>query len=713
MSDAFTYTKDADGVVTLTLDVPGEPANAMTAEYAAGLNAAVARLEDEKDSVRGVIVTSGKDIFCAGGDLRRIVQATPDTVEQVTADVDAIKKPLRRLETLGVPVAAAINGTALGGGMELTLACHRRFCVDDDAIKLGFPEVSFGLLTGAGGVARTVRLLGLMAALPLLTEGTRMKPAEAKAAGLIHELTPDRESLLDAARRWVLSDPEPTQPWDAKGYRMPGGSPTDPGSGQLLAAAPAMLVAKTHRAYPAPEKILAAAVEGAQVDVDTALDIETRYFIELATGQVSKNMINALWFQLNEINGGRSRPEAPRSKVSKVGVLGAGMMGAGIAYVSAFAGIDVVLKDVSAAAAAKGRDFARITLDKRVSRGRMDAAAAAAVLGRITPTADDADLDGCDLIIEAVFEKRSLKLQVLAAAESRALPDAVIASNTSTLPITGLSEGVGDPERFIGLHFFSPVHRMPLVEIIRGRRTSDATLARAFDYVRQINKTPIVVNDSRGFYTSRCFATYALEGIAMVAEGVPGALVENVARQAGMPVGPLAVSDEVSMTLMWGIHQQTRSDFAAAGKQAPVHPAMSIVDTFVNELKRPGKAAGAGLYEYPADAKKHLWPGLAERYLNADNGVSASDVRDRLLFVQALEAVRCVEEDVVTSTADANLGSILGWGYAPWSGGVLQFINQYGLKEFIARAEYLAERYGDRFAVPELLHEKASKGEEF
>ncbi|ADD43545.1 3-hydroxyacyl-CoA dehydrogenase NAD-binding domain-containing protein [Stackebrandtia nassauensis] len=711
MTEAITYAKDDAGIVTLTIDVPGEAANPMTTEAIAALNAAVTRLESERDSVTGVIVTSAKPVFSAGGDLRRLVQADQSQVETVLSEMDDYKRPLRRLEKLGKPVVAAINGSAMGGGFELALACHRRIVADDPKLRVGLPEVTFGLLPGAGGVVRTVRMLGLMAALPLLTEGKRLGPADALAAGLVHEVVP-AASLLDKAREWIASGPEAVQPWDVKGYKLPGGGPNDPGAGQLLAAAPAMLVNKTHGAYPAPEKILAVAVEGALVDVDTAFAIETRYFTELACGQVSTNMIGALWFDLNDINAGRSRPDAPKRKVAKVGVLGAGMMGAGIAYVSAYAGIDVVLKDVSAEAADKGKAFSAATLDKRVGAGRMTPERRDEILSRITATGDDADLAGCDLIIEAVFEKRALKEQVLAAAETQATGDAVIASNTSTLPITGLAKAVPQAERFVGLHFFSPVHKMPLVEIIRGEATSDETLARAFDYVRQINKTPIVVNDSRGFYTSRSFATYALEGLAMVAEGVPAALVENVARQAGMAVGPLAVSDEVSLSLMWGINQQTIADYAAAGVEAPVHPAMSLVDTFVNELNRPGKAAGAGLYEYPAEGKKRLWPELATRY-GRDSGVSAADVRDRLLFVQSLEAVRCLEENVVTSAADANIGSIFGWGFGAWSGGVLRFINQYGLDEFIARAEYLAERYGERFAVPQLLRDHAAKGEDF
>lgn len=710
MTDPIRYERDDDGVVTLTMDMPGQSANTMNSAYSAAMEAAVARLESEADDVRGVVVTSAKDTFFAGGDLRMLIQVTPDNVADFAAGVAEIRNQLRRLEQLGKPVVAAINGSALGGGWEIALACHRRICLDDPRIQLGLPEVTLGLMPGSGGVVRTVRMLGLVEAMPLLTEGKQQRPDAAHKAGLVDELAGDVADLAARAKQWILSDPDPTQPWDRKGYEIPGGSPNDPGMAPLLAAAPAMLTAKTHGAYPAPEKILSSAVEGAQVDVDTALQIETRHFAELASGQIAKNMINTFWFQLNEVNAGRSRPDAPpRRRVSKVGVLGAGMMGAGIAYVCARAGIDVVLKDVTAQAAERGRQHCADLLDKRVSRGRMSASDRDAVLAHLMPTAEDSDLAGCDLVVEAVFEKRALKEQVLASAAAYALPEAVIASNTSTLPITGLAEAVPQPQRFVGLHFFSPVDKMKLVEIIRGQDTDDETLARAFDFVRQISKTPIVVNDSRGFYTSRVFAAYALEGMAMVAEGVPPAMVENVARSAGMAAGPLTVTDEVSLSLMWQIHQQTVADL---GADAAVHPAMKVVDAFVNKFDRPGKAAGGGFYEYPAEGKKHLWPQLSDHY--PPNGtVPESDVRDRLLFAQALETVRCLDEGVVTSTPDANVGAVFGWGFAPWSGGTLQFVNAYGLREFVDRSGYLAQRYGERFAPPESLEDLIARGERF
>ncbi len=503
---------------------------------------------------------------------------------------------------------------------------------------------------------------------------------------------------------------------------MPGFRIDDPDTRQLLVAAPAVLHKKTRGAVPAPEKILSAAVEGALVDFDTALAIERRYFRELVTSQVAKNMIGTFWFQLNEVKSGRSRPAGVERRLTrKLGVLGAGMMGAGIAQVSAQAGIDVVLKDVSEQVAAKGKDGIAARLDRRVEQGKLDARQRDEVLARIHPTGSDADLAGCDLVIEAVFEDRDLKGRVLSAAEATALPDAVIASNTSTLPITGLAAAVPAPDRFVGLHFFSPAHRMPLVEIIRGERTSDATLARAFDYVTQIGKTPIVVNDARGFYTSRTFATYITEGIAMVAEGVHPALVENVARKAGMAVGPLAVCDEVTLTLPLKIRQQTLADLAdapdSAGSTGPRgltdHPAFDVLELMVTELGRPGRSGGAGFYDYPADGPKRLWPGLVERFTRPEAGVSEQDVRDRLLYAQALETLRCLDEGVLTSVSDANVGSILGLGYAPWTGGTVQFVNSVGLAEFVDRADYLADTYGERFRPPASLRERAARGERF
>ena len=714
MSQAIRYEAGADGIVLLTLDMPGQSANTMNATYRAAMAETLERLEAEREQIAGVILTSAKKTFFAGGDLNELVAVTRADAEPFFRMVQLLKQQLRRLETLGKPVVAAINGSALGGGWEICLACQHRIALDAPDVQLGLPEVTLGLLPGGGGIVRTVRLLGIEKALPFLLEGKKLRPREALKAGLLHEVVGSREALLSQARTWILANPEATQPWDAKGYKLPGGTPSHPGVAQMLAIAPAMLQDKTKGCFPAPEKILCAAVEGAQVDFATAELIETRYFTELATGQVAKNMIGTFWFQLNEINAGRSRPSAPeRRQVGKVGVLGAGMMGAGIAYVSAAAGVEVVLKDVSVEAAERGKAYSAGLLDKKLCRGHLTADEREAFLARIRTTNDEADFVGCDLVIEAVFENRELKGRVTAAAEAAALPDAVIASNTSTLPITGLARAVQHPERFVGLHFFSPVDKMPLVEIIRGEQTSDETLARAFDFVQQIRKTPIVVNDSRGFFTSRVFGTYTNEGLAMLGEGVSAAMIENQARQAGMPVGPLAVSDEVSLSLMAHIRAQTRADLAEEGKSIPEHPAFVVIDAMLECHQRPGKAAGGGFYDYPAGGKKQLWPGLKVAFAESAQQPEAQEVRDRLLFIQAIETVRCLEEGVLTSVADANIGSVFGIGFAAWSGGALQFINQYGVARFVARARELAERHGERFAPPSLLLDKAATGGQF
>ena len=714
MTEAIRYAVDQDRIVVLTLDMPGQTANTMNAQYREAMQRCVARLQAERENIAGVIITSAKSSFFAGGDLNELIKITPNDAQAFYSMVLQLKAQLRALETLGKPVVAAINGAALGGGWEICLACHQRIVLDHKAVRLGLPEVTLGLLPGGGGVVRMVRLLGLEKALPYLLEGKQLTPTQALQAGLVDQLASDPADLLAKARAWILANPAAQQPWDARGYQIPGGTPASPKVAQMLAIAPSILRSKTQGCLPAPEKILCAAVEGAQVDFATAQLIETRYFTELTTGQVAKNMIGTFWFQLNEIKAGGSRPEGFAPYVTRrVGVLGAGMMGAGIAYVSALAGVAVVLKDLTLAAAQKGKDHSAALLDKQLARGQISQERRDALLALIQPSDDEADLAGCDLVIEAVFEDRALKAQVSAAAQRVVGDDAVIASNTSTLPISGLAKAVARQERFIGLHFFSPVDKMPLVEIIRGASTSDETLARAFDFVLQIRKTPIVVNDSRGFFTSRVFATYTNEGIAMLGEGIGAPMIETEARKAGMPVGPLAVSDEVSLSLMNHIRRQTASDLQAEGRPVVEHPATAVIDLLVEAFKRPGKAAGGGFYDYPADAPKHLWPGLKARFERADRQISPQDVRDRLLFIQALETVRCLEEGVLQSTADANIGSIFGIGFASWTGGALQFINQYGLKDFIARAQYLEAQYGTRFAPPALLLNKAAVGEHF
>ncbi|MEU9502233.1 3-hydroxyacyl-CoA dehydrogenase NAD-binding domain-containing protein [Streptomyces sp. NPDC048196] len=719
------WEKDETGVVTLVLDDPDQSANTMNNAFKTSLTAVVDRLEAEKDSIRGIIITSAKKTFFAGGDLRDLIAVTPAQAQQAFESGLGIKRDLRRLETLGKPVVAAINGAALGGGYEIALACHHRIALDTPATKIGLPEVTLGLLPAAGGVTRTVRLLGIAdALLKVLLQGTQYNATRAKDAGLIHDVAASPDELLTKARAFIDEHPESQQPWDAKGYRIPGGTPAQPKFAANLPAFPANLKKQLNGApYPAPRNILAAAVEGSQVDFETAQTIEARYFVELVTGQISKNMIQAFFFDLQAVNSGANRPKGiePRT-VEKVAVLGAGMMGAGIAYACAKAGIQVVLKDVTLEAAQKGKAYSEGLLDKALSRGRTTEQKRDELLARITPTAEPTDLAGCDAVIEAVFEDIALKHKVFKEIQHIVAPDALLCSNTSTLPITLLAEGVERDQDFIGLHFFSPVDKMPLVEIIKGERTGDEALARAFDLVRQIKKTPIVVNDSRGFFTSRVIGQFINEGVAMIGEGLEPASVEQAAAQAGYPAKVLSLMDELTLTLPRKIREETRRAAEEAGATWQPHPADEVIDRMVDEFGRPGRSGGAGFYEYGEDGRRAgLWPGLREHCAREGAEIPFIDMQERMLFSEALDTVRCFEEGVLTSVADANIGSIFGIGFPGWTGGVIQYINGYqggpgredlvGLPGFVTRARELQTAYGDRFAPPALLVEKAERGE--
>ncbi|MEU6511319.1 3-hydroxyacyl-CoA dehydrogenase NAD-binding domain-containing protein [Streptomyces sp. NPDC046942] len=718
-STTIRWEQDDTGVVTLVLDDPNQSANTMNQAFRASITAIAARAEAEKDSIRGIIYTSAKKTFFAGGDLKDMIKAGPGDAQQVFDTATEIKNALRRIETLGKPVVAAINGAALGGGYEIALASHHRIALDAPGSKIGLPEVTLGLLPAGGGVTRTVRLMGITdALLKVLLQGTQYNPRRALDNGLVHEVAATEEEMLAKARAFIDAHPESQQPWDVPGYKIPGGTPANPKFAANLPAFPASLRKQTNGApYPAPRNIMAAAVEGSQVDFDTAITIETRYFTELVTGQTAKNMIQAFFFDLQAVNSGANRPKGvePR-QVRKVAVLGAGMMGAGIAYSCARAGIDVVLKDVSAEAAAKGKGYSEKLCAKAVAKGRTSQEKADALLARITPTAEVADLAGCDAVIEAVFEDTALKHKVFQEIESVVAPDALLCSNTSTLPITTLAEGVERQADFIGLHFFSPVDKMPLVEIIKGERTGDEALARAFDLVRQINKTPIVVNDSRGFFTSRVIGHFINEGVAMVGEGIEPASVEQAAAQAGYPAKVLSLMDELTLTLPRKIRNETRRAVEDAGGTWTAHPAEAVIDRMVDEFGRPGRSGGAGFYDYTEDGKRAaLWPGLREHFTKPGYEIPFRDMQERMLFAEALDTVRLLEEGVLTSVADANIGSIFGIGFPGWTGGVLQYINGYegGLPGFVARARELAETYGERFTPPALLVEKAEKGEPF
>ena len=786
------YSSSPDGIVQLLLDAPGEPVNTMNAAFQADLAATVDRLEADKASIKGVIMTSAKSTFFAGGDLRALVAVKLEKADEFFDSIQAMKVNLRRLEKLGRPVVAAINGAALGGGLELALSCHHRIAIDDPKTQIGFPEVTLGLLPGAGGVVKSVRMLGLQAAMPYIAEGKRLAPREAMQVGYIDAIASNRDMMMAQARAWIAANPNPIQRWDDPKYQVPGGTPSGPAVAAMMSIAPAMLTAKTRGNYPAPEAILAAAVEGLQVDFDTAMRIESRYMTKLATGQVAKNMIGTLFFQMNEVKAGKSRPSAiPKARTRKVGIVGAGMMGAGIAWACAIRGTSVILADVSIEKAESGKAYSGKLLAKRLAENRTTPELAEKTLALIEPTANVADLHDCDLIIEAVFENRDLKAQVTREIEKGLEPTAIFASNTSTLPITGLAKASIRPDKFIGLHFFSPVDKMELVEIIKGQQTSPETLAKAYDFVLQIGKTPIVVNDSRGFYTSRVFGTFANEAMALLGEGVPAATIENVGLQIGMPVGPLAVLDEVSLKLVDDVLHQELADLAAQTKHAqeghvhgpdcdhghdhshehadahahehghdqahehdPVHghehghehehkhdhkhdhaaatapatvsdhghqhahkvksqrmpeSAVYVLEKMAHGYRRMGRAYGGGFYDYPPGEEKTLWTGLKVFARGAKN-VPLEDIKDRMLYAQVIETVRCLEEGVLESTRDANIGSIFGWGFPAYTGGTAQYVNHVGARTFVERAEQLALKYGERFTPPKLLRFLAQSG---
>ena len=698
----------ADGIATITFDEQGSPVNTMCPQWQADLAQAADQLLKDKASIQGVILASAKSTFFAGADLKGVMRSQASDGVRVYAEIESMKKSFRTIETLGVPVVSCLNGAALGGGWEVALIGHHRIATANPKTQFGLPEVTLGLIPGAGGITKMTRQLGLLAAQPYVLESKLFGPEEAQKLGLVHELVASDDQLRPRALAHIAAaqgQPEAAQHlWDRKDYKMPGGTPSHPKIAGMLSVAPAVLKQKTRGLYPAPEAALAAMVEGAMVDFDTAMRIESRYLAGLMTSQVARNMINTFFFNMNSIKGGQSRPKAaPRYKPQKVGILGAGMMGSGIAYAQASKGIATVLKDVSVEAAEKGKAYSHQLTQKRVDKGRMTADKQAALLSLIQPTASAADLKGCDLIIEAVFENRELKAKVTQEAEPMLAKtpefSGFFASNTSTLPISGLATASANPSKFVGIHFFSPVDKMQLVEIIRGAQTDDETIARAYDYVQALGKLPIVVNDSRGFYTSRTFGTFVMEGAAMLGEGIPAPVIENLAMQVGMPVGPLAVLDETALSLSVHVLDQTREDFAKEGKTHTATPGELLVERMVKEFKRPGRAAGGGFYDYPAGQKKVLWPELKTRFEKADVTYSQQDIKDRLLYRQAVETARCLQEGVLTSVHDGNIGSIFGIGFPAWTGGALQFIYGQGVDAFAKRCAELAAKYGAGFVL--------------
>jgi 3-hydroxyacyl-CoA dehydrogenase/enoyl-CoA hydratase/3-hydroxybutyryl-CoA epimerase len=718
MTTAIHTDLDADGILTLTIDVPGQSMNVITGEVTHDLGQAIARIKSD-DAVKGAVLTSGKASgFMAGADLKGMGGITggaaaddgKSKMARLFDSVFTLNRLLRDLETCGKPVAAAVNGLALGGGLEFVLACHYRVVADNPKITLGLPEIMVGLFPGAGGTQRLPRLMGIQPALMYLLQGKNMSPQEALGFGVVQEVAP-ADQIIARAKAWVKANPKGgVQPWDTKTFKMPGGPATalNPNFAQMFVGGNAMTHVNAGDNMNAPKAILSAVYEGTQVPMDTAIRIESKYFAKVVADPQAGNMIRSLFVSKQAAEKGARRPAGiPPMPTKKIAMLGAGLMGAGVAMVTAQAGIEVVLLDRDLAAAEKGKQY---TAD-RLAKKRMDPAKAEAILNRIHPTADYADLAGCDLVIEAVFETREIKADVTKATEAVLGADVIFGSNTSTLPITGLAQAWSKPENFIGIHFFSPVERMPLVEIIVGKKTGPAAIAKALDYVAAIRKTPIVVNDSRGFYTSRCFGTYVQEGLALLGEGTQPALIENIGKQMGMPVGPLAVNDEVGLDLSYKVGQQTRADLGDAYKPGPADG----VITKMHELGRQGRKNAKGFYVYPEGGKKYLWPELVANVAGAlaAEQPSAADVKERLLFRQLVECARCFAEGVLETPQDGDLGAIFGWGFAPFTGGPFSHMDTLGLANVVATLDRLAQAHGERFAPPQLLRDMAARGDSF
>lgn len=714
MTEVIHITVDADGIATLLFDRTDSAMNTMDMKFMAEIEAAIERLATD-DAIKGAIFTSGKAVFAAGADLKEM-EASLDRADDVPLarrlEMNAsLSKLLRRMETCGKPVACAINGTALGGGTEIALACHYRVVSDARGIQLGLPEVQVGLLPGGGGTQRVPRLIGIQAAMPVVMEGQALSAEKALKMGLIHKIVPAAE-LLAEAKRWLVEQGDPVQPWDKKGYKMPGGAgPSSPAVAQMLVVSNAMLQAKTFHNLPAPKAILSCLYEGPQLPMDKALAVEAKYFTLLQLDPVSRNMIRTLFINKGKADKLMHRPEGvPKTTFRKIGVVGAGLMGAGIAYHCARLGIETVLIDRDQAAADKGKAYSVKRLEKDIAKGRMTQEKADTILARIHPTTEYAGLADVELVVEAVFEDRGIKAEITRKLDAVLPAHAVIASNTSALPISELAEAGAHPENFIGMHFFSPVERMPLVEIIRGRKTSPATLARALDLVQAMKKTPIVVNDGPGFFTSRFIGAYINESLAMVTEGVNPALIENAAKMAGIPVGPLTVSDEIGLDTAYHASQQRKKDEGEAFKPTPT---FKLVEKLVGELGRHGRKNGKGFFEYAADGSKKLWSGLAELFPPLAKQPSVEEVKARMLYVQLVDAAKAMAEGVVIDPADGDVGSILGVGFPAYLGGPFSMMDTIGLDKVVAECDRLAARYGSQYAAPQLLRGMAAEGKTF
>jgi 3-hydroxyacyl-CoA dehydrogenase/enoyl-CoA hydratase/3-hydroxybutyryl-CoA epimerase len=717
----FTLEIDGDGIAVFSWNMAERSMNVIDMSVMDDFEKIIEQITTDK-AIKGVVFTSSKKDFCAGADLTmlgdmaegfaRIMQEKGElAATRYIHDAGArFSRLLRKLETCGKPCVAALNGTALGGGFEVALACHYRVVANDTRVRLGLPESQVGLLPGGGGTQRLPRLIGAQEALPLMMQGRHMDADKAFKLGAVDKILP-RSDILAEAKRWILEEGNPVAPWDDKKFRLPGGVPYSPKGMMMWSAANAMYRQQTYDNYDAQRAIMKCVYEGLCVKtIDAGLKIEERYFTGLLKGPQSKNMIRTLFGSMQDLSKGARRPkDVPQSKVKKLGIIGAGFMGAGIAYVSALAGIEVVLLDRDQQGADKGKDYSAGLMDGQIKRGRADEAKKAALLGQIRATADYADLAGCDLVIEAVFENRELKSKVLPQVEAQLQEGAIVSSNTSTLPITGLAEYVERPTDFIGIHFFSPVEKMKLVELIMGEKTSDRALAKALDFVRQIRKTPIVVNDSRGFFTSRVVMTYISEGHFMLDEGVGPALIENAGRMAGMPVGPLSLNDEVALDLSWKILQATRTDLGDAYQPRAID---RILEELVVKRERFGRKNGKGFYDYGEGGKK-LWPGIGDIVKRKESGIDVQEVKERLLVIQALETARCFEENVLTDPREGDVGAILGFGFAPYTGGPLSYIDTMGARAFVDKCNAYADKYGERYKPTGQLLEMVKTGETF
>jgi len=685
---------DSQNIAVISFEVTDKPMNVVNENFLNEFSDAIKGAISNQNT-SGVIITSNRPEFIAGADLELITKIKD--AKECYALTDRFHKLFRKLETSGIPFVAAINGTALGGGYEVALACHYRVALQSSKTKIGLPEVTLGLLPGGGGTQRLSRMLGIQNSLPFLLQGKTLSPEKALKAGLIDDIAQTKEEMISKAKAWIIENPKPTQPWDDKKFRLPGGEVQSPKGYQVLPAATAMLTEKTFGNFPAAKLILRCLYEGLQVPFDLSLKVEARHFAKAVLSTEARLMIRSLFYSMNECNKGAARPDVKISPIKKVGILGAGMMGAGIAYSSAKAGIEVILKDIGQETAEKGKAYSASLLDKTIEKGRATPEDKEKLLALITPTTDPNAVKDCDLIIEAVIEDRDIKAAVTKETEAVTGENSIFASNTSTLPITGLAKASMRPQNFIGLHFFSPVDKMPLVEIIMGEESSPEALAACIDYTRQIKKTPIVVNDGRGFYTSRCFTTYIIEGICALTEGVNPSLIEMAGKAAGMPVGPLSIADEVSIDLIYHILKQTAEDL---GEDQVEPNTYKVATKFVTELKRLGRKNKQGFYDYPEDGPKHLSPILSKLFPVKEDQPSLEHLKRRFLTIQTLETARCLEEKILTHPRDADIGSILGWGFPPYTGGSLSYVEWRGLHNFRTDCKELEKKYGPRFKAP-------------